>query len=44
MLLVVGSSETGLLRHLSNRVFGVSNFENTKSMRVTFFMNIQNLN
>ena len=37
MLLVEGSSETGLFRHLSNHVFGVNNFQNTKAMRVIFF-------
>ena len=37
MLLVEGSSETALFRHLSDSVFGVRNFENTKSMRVIFF-------
>ena len=29
-------SEMGLFRHLSDYVFGVRNFENTKSMRVIF--------
>ena len=37
MLLVDGSSETGLFRHLSDHVFGGLNFGNTKSMRVIFF-------
>ena len=37
MLLVEGCSETGLFRHLSDYVFGVRNFENTKSMKVIFF-------
>ena len=37
MLLVEGSSETGLFRHWSDYVFGVRNFENTKSTRVIFF-------
>ena len=37
MLLVEGSFETGLFRHLSNYVFGVHNFGNTKAMRVFFF-------
>ena len=37
MLLVEGSSETTLFRHLSGSVFGVRNFENTISMRVIFF-------
>ena len=36
MLLVEGSSETGLFRHLSDYVFGVRNFEITKSMRASF--------
>ena len=31
------SSETGLLRHFSYYVFGVRNYENTKSMRAIFF-------
>ena len=35
--LVKGSSETGLFRHLSNHVFGVRNFVNTKAMTVIFF-------
>ena len=34
MWLVEGSSKTGLLRHLSNHVFGVHNLRNTKTMRV----------
>ena len=37
MLLLEGSSETGLFRHLSDYVFGVRNFENTKCTRVIFF-------
>ena len=37
MLLVKGSSELGIFRHLSDYVFGVDNFKNAKSMRVTFF-------
>ena len=36
MLLFEGSSETGLFRHLSNYVFRVRNFGNTKSMRIIF--------
>ena len=36
-ILVEGFSETGLFRHLSNYVFGVRNFDFTKSMRVIFF-------
>ena len=44
MLLVEGSSETRFFRRLSNHVFKVHNFENTKSMRfVFFFQNVQNL-
>ena len=37
MLLVEGSSETGLFRHLSNHIFGVRNFRNTKAIRAIFF-------
>ena len=37
MLLLEGSSETWLFRHLSDYVFRVCNFEKTKSMRVIFF-------
>ena len=37
MLLVEGSSETRLFRHLSNFVFGVRKFRNRKAMKVTFF-------
>ena len=37
MSVVEGSSETGLCRHLSDKVFGVRNFRNKKSMRVIFF-------
>ena len=37
ILLVEASSEMGLFRHLSDYVFGVRNFENTKSMRVILF-------
>ena len=40
MLLLEGSSQTGLFRHLYDYVFGVRNFENTKSMRVVFFIKI----
>ena len=36
MLLLEGSSETGLFRHLSNHVFRVRNFGNTKAVRVVF--------
>ena len=37
MLLVKGSSKTGLFRHLPDHVFAVRNFGNTKFMRVIFF-------
>ena len=37
ILLVEGSSETGIFRHFSDYVFQIPNFENTKSMRVIFF-------
>ena len=37
MFLVEGSSETGLFRHFSNRVFGVDIFQNTKAVTVIFF-------
>ena len=37
MLVVEGSSETELFKHLSHHVFGVRNFGNTKSMRIIFF-------
>ena len=37
MLLFEVSSETGLFRHLSDYVFRVRNFENTKSTRVIIF-------
>ena len=40
MLLVEWSSETGPFRHLSNHVFRVRNFGNTKSMRVIFLFKI----
>ena len=43
MLLVDGSSETGLFRYLSNHVFGVRNFGNTKSMTVIFSQKVQDL-
>ena len=43
MLLVEGSSETGLFRSLSNHVFGVRKFKNTSAMSVSlFFQNVQN--
>ena len=38
ILLVEASSETGLYKHLSDYDFGVRNFENTKAMRVIFFL------
>ena len=38
ILLVEGSSETGLFRHFSDYVFGVRNFEITKSMSIIFFV------
>ena len=37
ILLVEGSFETRLFRHLSNFVFGVRKFRNRKAMKVTFF-------
>ena len=37
MLFSEGSSEAGLFRHLSNLVFGVRKFRNTKAMRVIYF-------
>ena len=37
MFLVQGSSEKELFRHLSNNVFRVFNFRNTKAMSVIFF-------
>ena len=37
MLLVEGSSQAGLFRHLDDHVFGVRNYGNAKSMRVIFF-------
>ena len=40
MFLVIGSYETGFFRDLSNHVFGVLNFGNTTSMRVTFSFKI----
>ena len=36
ILLVEASPETGLFWHLSDYIFGVRNFENTKGMRVIF--------
>ena len=38
MLLVEGFPETGLFRNFSNYVFGVRNFEITKSMTIIFFV------
>ena len=43
MVLFEGSSETELFRHLSDYVFQLGNFENTKSMRVIFFFKISKL-
>ena len=40
ILLVEGSSEAGLFRHLSDHVFGGGNFGNTKSMRVIIRLKI----
>ena len=40
MLLLQGSSETGLFRHLSDYVFGVRNIEIKKCIRVIFFFKI----
>ena len=40
MLLVERSSETGRFRHLSNHVFRVRNFKNTKALRVIFLLKI----
>ena len=37
MLIVEKYSEMGLFRHLSNDVFRVRNFGNTKAMRAMFF-------
>ena len=36
MLLAAGFSEIGYFRNLSDYVFGIRNFGNTKSMRVIF--------
>ena len=44
MLLLEGFSETGLFRHLSNHVFRVRNFGNTKAVRVNFFPKCSKLN
>ena len=44
MLLVKWSYETGHFRHLSNHIFGVHNFGNTKTYeRHLFIHNVQNL-
>ena len=40
ILLVEASSKMGLFRHLSDYVFGVRNFQNTKSMKVIFSLEI----
>ena len=39
-VLVDGSSDTWLFRHLSNYVFRVRNFGNTKAVRVIFFFQL----
>ena len=38
MLLVEGSSETGLVRDLSNTFFGVRNFENKLALGIICFL------
>ena len=44
LLLLRAYSETELFRNLSDYIFGVRNYENTKSMRVIFFFqNVWNL-
>ena len=43
ILLVEASSDTGLFRHLSNYVFRIRNFGNTKAVRVIFFFKIFNI-
>ena len=43
MLFAKRSSKTGLFRHLSNHVLRVCNFENTKAIKLIFFLqNVQN--
>ena len=42
MLLAKGFSQTVLFRHLSDNVFRVRNLKNTKSMRQSFGLNVQN--
>ena len=37
MLVIEGSSETKLLRHLCNHVFRSPKFQNTSAMKVIFF-------
>ena len=44
VLLFEASSETGIVRDLSGYVFGVCNFENTKSMGVILFFEIFKFN
>ena len=44
MLLVERFSETGLFRHASSHVFGVREFAKTKSMEVSFFSKVSNIN
>ena len=43
ILVVEASSETGPFRHLSDYVFGVRNFGNTKSMSVIFLFEMFNI-
>ena len=40
MLLVEGSSETGLFRDLSNQVFRSRKFKNTSALKVIFFLDM----
>ena len=42
MLLIEGTSETRLLRHLSNHVFGVPKFKNTSAMCSKLNLNVEN--
>ena len=44
ILVVDATSETRLLRHLSDYVFQVRNFESTQSMRVIFYSKILKFN
>ena len=43
MLLVKGTSETGIFKNLSNHVLGVRNFGTIKALRVIFFFKIFNI-